>query len=105
MSEQDNSNRVDTQDRAAGVGRPPVWVSPKRARGVVIALHVVAILSVLVELLPFGAEKHTSERIHALEFVGSFALYGFISCIILVLLGRELRRLVKRDENYWSSED
>lgn len=102
MSERDNSNDMDVQARVQ-FGRPLVWVSPKRARSVVIALHVVAILSVLIEVLPFGAE-HAPERIHAIEFVGSFALYGFISCIILVLLGRELRRLVKRDENYWDSE-
>lgn len=82
-------------------GPPLEWVTRARARSVVIALHAVAVLCVLVEFLPFGAGDHESERLHALEFVGSFALYGFVACVILVLLGRELRRLVKRDEDYW----
>lgn len=30
-----------------------------------------------------------------------FAAYGFISCVLLILIARILRRWVKRDENYY----
>jgi len=30
-----------------------------------------------------------------------FAAYGFVSCVLLIFVARILRRLVKRDENYY----
>ncbi len=32
---------------------------------------------------------------------GFFAWYGFISCVGLVLLAKQLRKIVKRDEDYY----
>ncbi len=78
------------------------WVTPKAARIAVVALHVVAGIAVLVELLfPFPADSHAVERVHALDFSASYAVYGFTACVILVLLGIVLRRLVMRDEDYY----
>ena len=31
----------------------------------------------------------------------SYGLYGFVSCVVLVLAARELRKLVFRDEDYY----
>lgn len=90
----------------AGDERPLYWVTREAARRALIALHVVAILTVLVELIvPFGGDGHGVERVHALDFPGSYALYGFVACVLLVLLGRVLRRLVMRDEDYYGGED
>ena len=53
-----------------------------------------------------GAEAvhHLAERAGALEFVGSFALYGFVSCVALVIMGKGLRRLVMRPEDYYDPD-
>ncbi|MEJ2056352.1 MAG: hypothetical protein P8X39_00765 [Desulfofustis sp.] len=32
---------------------------------------------------------------------GFFAAYGFVSCVLLIFVARLLRRLVKRDEDYY----
>mgnify|MGYP001819781736 CR=1 FL=1 len=32
---------------------------------------------------------------------GFYALYGFVACVLLVLLAKELRKLVMRDEDYY----
>jgi hypothetical protein len=78
------------------------WVTPKAARLAVVALHVVAGIAVLVELLfPFPEDGHAVERVHALDFPASYAVYGFTACVILVLLGIVLRHLVMRDEDYY----
>lgn len=67
-----------------------------------IALHVAAAITVLIELLrPFPPDTHAVERVHTLDFLASYAVYGFVSCVILVLLGLVLRRLVMRDEHYY----
>ena len=81
---------------------PLFWVTRKGARIALIALHVAALIAVVTELLfPFPEDGHAVERVHALDFPASYAIYGFVACVILVLLGIVLRRLVMRDENYY----
>lgn len=78
------------------------WVTPRAAKLAVIALHAAAAIAVLVELVfPFPPDEHAVERVHALDFPASYAAYGFIACVILVLLGIVLRRIVMRDEDYY----
>jgi hypothetical protein len=89
-------------DDAEGRGDTPFWVTRRGARTAVIALHLAALVAVLVELLfPFPEDAHAVERVHALDFPASYAVYGFTACVILVLLGIVLRRLVMRDESYY----
>lgn len=84
---------------------PLFWVSQRAARTVLIALHTVALLAILFEWIrPFDPDAHAVERVHALDFTGSYALYGFVSCVILVLLGLILRRLVMRPETYYPDD-
>ena len=81
---------------------PLFWVTRQGARIAVIALHIAALIAVVVELVfPFPAGGHGVERVHALDFPASYAVYGFVACVILVLLGIVLRRLVMRDESYY----
>lgn len=83
--------------------RPLYWVTRGAARRALLALYTVAIASVLIELVvPFGG--HGVERVHALDFPGSYAVYGFVACVVLVLLGRVLRRVVMRGERYYGDE-
>lgn len=85
---------------------PPFWVTRRGARIALVALHLVAGSAVIAELLhPFGADGHGVERVAALEFPASYALYGFVACVALVLLGRVLRRLVMRGERYYEDGD
>lgn len=49
--------------------------------------------------MDFIIHRHT---VHPWEsFTGFYALYGFLACVVLVLLARELRKLVMRDEDYY----
>lgn len=80
----------------------PFWVTKRGAMLALIALHVAAVMAVLVEVLfPFGAGEHAVERIDTLNFPASYAIYGFVACVILVLLGLVLRRVVMRAENFY----
>ncbi len=86
--------------------RPLSLVTAAAGRRAVILLHIVAFAAVLIEFLfPFPEDSHAVERAHALDFTGSYSAYGFVSCVILVLLGRILRRLVMRGENYYRDSD
>jgi len=92
--------------QATGQAEEPLfWVSRRAARTVLIALHVVALVAILLEWIwPFDPDAHAVERVHALDFTGSYALYGFFACVILVLLGLILRRLVMRPETYYPDD-
>lgn len=81
---------------------PLFWVTRKGARIALVALHLAALVAVITEFLfPFPEDGHAVERVHALDFTASYAIYGFVACVILVLLGIVLRRLVMRDEDYY----
>jgi len=83
----------------------PFWVTPRAARIALIAVHVAAIASVLIELaVPFSSAGYAVKRVEALDFAGSYAAYGFVSCVLLVLLGKVLRRGVMRRETYYGSD-
>lgn len=65
-------------------------------------LHISAAFAVLVEFFhPLGSGAHAVERPPSLDFTASYAVYGLLACVLLVLLGRFLRRLVMRDEGYY----
>jgi hypothetical protein len=32
---------------------------------------------------------------------GFYAIYGFVACVLLVVIAKELRKLLMRDENYY----
>jgi hypothetical protein len=87
----------------AGAGNAPsFWVTRRGARIALVALHTAAFIAVIIELVfPFPEDSHAVERVHALDFLASYAIYGFAACVILVLLGIVLRRLMMRDENYY----
>jgi hypothetical protein len=89
------------------VRRPALfWVTRTAARRVLIGVHAAAALAVLVEVfVPFAGEPHAVERVHALDFIGSYAVYGFVACVVLVLLGIGLRRLVIHPEDYYGRTD
>jgi hypothetical protein len=81
------------------------WVTRRAARFALYALHAAALLAVAVELArPLASDGHGVERVAVLEFPASYALYGFVACVVLVVLGRVLRRLVMRDEQYYERE-
>jgi uncharacterized membrane protein len=35
------------------------------------------------------------------EWIGFYGFYGFIACVGLVLLAKQMRKLFKRDEDYY----
>lgn len=87
-------------------GETPFWVTRAGARIALGVLYACAIVSIVLEMVhPFDADGHGVERVHALEFLASYAIYGFVGCVILVLLGRVLRRFVMRDEDYYARKD
>lgn len=36
---------------------------------------------------------------------GFYALYGFVACVVLVLLAKEMRKVLMRSEDYYERDD
>lgn len=53
----------------------------------------------LLFILDFILHRHVEHPWEA--FSGFYAIYGFTACVILVLLARELRKIVMRKQKYY----
>jgi len=58
--------------------------------------YAICVFLVLIDFLIHRHVETSVERVPAF-----YAIYGFISCVALVLLAKQLRKLLMRDENYY----
>ena len=74
--------------------------NPKNVKLLIRTLYVTCFVLFAMDLV---IHRHT---VHPCEsFTGFYAIYGFLACVILVLLARELRKVVMRDEDYYDRRE
>ena len=89
----------DERDAASGAGDPrdTGWFDdPKNGSKIVWGLVARCVASVAAELF---FHKHTHYGFQDLP--GFDALYGFVSCVLLVLAAKQLRKVLMRGEDYY----
>ncbi len=64
-------------------------------------LRIFYIILALLLLVDFFIEKHSAFGFDGVP--NFFAAYGFISCVLLVLIARVLRKFLMKDENYYDN--
>ena len=72
---------------------------PRNVRRVVRGLVWVCILLIGLDVIVHRHISHPWENLF-----GFYALYGFVACVLLVLLAKEMRHLVMRDEDYYERD-
>ncbi|MHB8057767.1 MAG: hypothetical protein ACYDHC_07720 [Desulfuromonadaceae bacterium] len=74
------------------------WLDdPKNIRTVRYVFYVVLVLLVLPDLF---VHKHT--LFYSIEaWPGFYALFGFVSCVAIILISKLLGYVLKRSENYY----
>ena len=73
-----------------------------KPQNVKLILRVFYVLSALLVIIDFFYHRHME---HPWEKVPAFyAIYGFVACVILVLVATQMRKLVMRDENYYEGD-
>ncbi len=77
-------------------GHGPPSVEPGRVKVIVSTLFFVCAVTVVAD---FFYDKHTYYDFEHLP--GFHALYGFVSCVLLVLAAAQMRKVVMRDEDYY----
>ena len=78
-----------------------IFDHPKNVKLVVKALYGLCIFFFLVDFV-----FHRHSAFHDLdlgpeEWKGFYAFYGCVSCVVLVLLAKEMRKVVMRKEDYY----
>lgn len=70
----------------------------QNVRRVIYLLYIICTLLLIAD---FIINRHAS---HPLETIpGFYPLYGFIGCVLLVIIAKWLRKLIKRSEDYYTT--
>ncbi len=70
--------------------------NPRNVRRVVLALVWACVILIGLDLV---VHRHVSHPWEA--WFGFYAIYGFVACVLLVLLAKEMRKLLIRKEDYY----
>ena len=72
-------------------------------RNVTRLLRGFYIICAILFVADFIVHRHT---IHPWEgFPGFFAIYGFVACVVLVVIAKEMRKVLMRKEDYYDQKD
>ncbi len=84
---------VDHAEHAEHDFTGPLSPGVRRFIGVFIAVAVMLLV----------ADLFVDRKVHqpAERMPGFYAVYGFVGCVILVLVAKEMRKVVMRDESYY----
>ena len=74
-------------------------LSPKTAKLIKIFLAC----SVVLFIADFFIKRHTHPGVDDLP--GFYAVYGFVGCVVLVLVAKEMRKVLMRDETYYDEQE
>ena len=69
---------------------------PKNVKRVIRLLYAICFVWFILD---FFVERHHDHPWEAL--FGFYAIYGFVACVVLVLVAKEMRKLVMRSEDYY----
>lgn len=68
----------------------------KNVKRVIYGLYAVCILSVIAEFFVHLHPEHPWENLF-----GFYSIYGFAACVVLVLIAKEMRKVLMRGEDYY----
>lgn len=73
-----------------------VFDKPRNVQRVIRILYVLCGVSLLADFL---IHRHVDHPWEALW--GFYCLYGFVACVLLVLIAKEMRKVLMRREDYY----
>ena len=77
---------------------------PENVRRFIRGFFISCVVFVLFDVVFFFHHKHLSfghGEMPVEGWFGFYALYGFVACVLLVLVAKQLRKILMRDEDYY----
>ena len=65
-------------------------------------IYVLYVICALLFILDFVINRHATHPLDAMP--GFYPAYGFIGCVLLVIIAKWLRTLIKRSDDYYEHE-
>ncbi len=76
-----------------------IFDNPKNVKIVLWALYGVCGVLLLLDLF---FHRHIAHEFETL--FGFYPFYGFVACVLLVLIAKEMRKVLMRDEDYYDEQ-
>jgi len=80
--------------------RKYLFDNPRNTRLVIRSLVIACVILAGLDLVLHRHGEHPWEGV-----IGFYSLYGFVACVIPVLLAKEMRQLVMRAEDYYERQE
>ena len=81
----------------------PSWIE-RNVNLIIIGLIVACVLSVLATFWPGLDHEHHHPHFEQEGWLGFQAAFGFVTFVVIVFLGRGLRLIVQRKEDYYDRD-
>jgi len=81
-----------------------VFDDPRNIRTLLRVFYVLCILLAVLDVVYHRHIGYAWETLvgFSLEGIpGFYAIYGFVACVLLVLIAKEIRKVLMRDEDYY----
>ncbi len=87
-------------------GKKHMFDDPRNTQRLLRALYVVCGLLFLIDIVIVAWHNFGGPDVRHAEhwwenLPGFYAIYGFIGCVVLVLVSKQMRRVLMRDEDYY----
>jgi len=93
---QSHANSDDSGERTAHI-----FDDPRNVKRVIGGLVVVCVVLIALDLVLHRHPSFSPGSFPAEGWFGFYAIYGFVACVLLVLVAKEMRKLLMRGEDYY----
>jgi hypothetical protein len=74
------------------------WLDdPRNVKKIIRGLFAICAVVALADLFPYKHHLHFDFE----YWPGFYSIFGFVACVFLVLAATQLRKVLKRDEDYY----
>jgi hypothetical protein len=73
-----------------------IFDDPRNVRRAIYALYAVCGLSLIADFFTYRHVDHPWEA-----YWGFYCIYGFVACVFLVLIAKQMRKVLMRGEEYY----
>lgn len=74
-----------------------------KPRNITIILRVFYVVCAVLVILDFVVHRHIYTEFE--EIPAFYAIYGFVACVVLVVIAKWMRKFIMRDEQYYDANE
>lgn len=87
--------------KATPTERRHLFDDPRNVRRLIVVFLVCCAVLLLLDLVAHRHASFSGGELEVETWFGFYAFYGFVACVLLVLLAKEMRRVLQRPEDYY----